>query len=574
MRRLGQAARFLAVVLPAVLLGSACDSSRERIEIISGLGEEKATIRVACSDEVSHVFRSITDGYSSRHNVQFAFQESQSGKVLEMLDRKEADLGVTAKRLLPSNEAGEISYIPFAYDGAVFFASADAKVRSLSAAQIRRILSGEVSNWREAGGADRPIRVIGRPPYSSVSTALGNSFFGGKFPRARDAFVIETSEGTYQAFKSLHSFLAVAPMSRTMVEEFPVVPLTVDGMEPLMSNVPGGKYPARIEYGVLFRRDAPEPVKSFAGYLVSLEGMHRMASLGLVPAPRNLPLSACHCRVTDGTFDPARAPEMAGVFIIAVVPELGTIEQEKRYAALCRLIADGLGVRTQLKHMATYGQVVREFGEGRVDAAFVGSLVYGQLHEAYRVVPVARPEKDGVSHYHGTLIVRADRPFRSFADLHGRSFAYVPDTTAGEVFPMTLLGTAAAGGLDGYFGRVEKVQSHADVIRLVELGRVDGGAVKDLVLKRKIAENPKLSERIRILGTSPDVPENALVVNPQIGEAQRRRLLEILTSANGKDAGKAALASLGVTRFIPTTHDDYANLYEMAKTARYAFRKR
>ncbi len=565
-RALGAALCLAAALVPA------CDRPKNAVEIVSDAEERKAVIKVASSDAAYAAFLKIVEEYSSRHNVRFEVSNVQSGNIVDLVGKKTVDIGVMTRRLERDERSQGLNYIPFADDGVVFLASRDAGVRALSSEQIRRILSGSIANWKEVGGADGPIHVICRPPNSSVSLALGASLYRGKFPPVKSAFVLETNDSAYQAMKSLSSYLAVVPMSRTIVEQFPADALTVDGMPPLQSNVPFAKYPARLEYGIMFPKDAPEAVAEFARYLVSLEGMHKLASMGLMPSPRNLSMSSCHCRATDGAFAPSREAELAGLLTIGVVPELGAIEQERRYAGICKVIAEEMGVKTYLKHMETYGQVVREFAEGKIDAAFVGSLVYGKLHDRFGVVALARPEAGGVSRYRGLVIVRADGGIRAFSGLRGRRFACAPDTTAGDLFVRTL---AAPAGADParYFSRLVAVPSHSEAVRLLERGEVDGAAVKNLVLDRLIAASPGLKGRFRTIETSPTVPENALVVHPRVAAKQRRDLLRILLACDRQPAGRAALAAMGADRFVVTTHEDYDSLYAMARSVGYDFGK-
>lgn len=562
------AARLAILVSVAAAL-SGCERSPREVEIFRGPHGEKSVVKAAVSDEAHDLFNRVAEAYSSRRGVRFEVIQVHSREVLEMIEKKTVDIGVTARRLIGERKSATLSYLPFAYDGVVFLVSPEAKVRALSTAQIRRILEGKIRNWKEVGGADAEIRLIDRPPYSAARMAMAAALFKGKYPEVKGAFTLETNDSVYYALKSIHSYLAFAPMSRTIVEQFPTVPISVDGMAPLLSRVPFERYPAQIEYGIVFRKDVPNTVAEFVDYISSIEGMHMLASFGVAPAPGKLSLSACHCRETEGTYAPSRKSAMAGLFTIAVVPELGAIEQETRYAGIARLIADEIGIKTQIKHLDTYDRVVQEFDSGRTDAAFVGSLVYGKLRERWSVIPLARPERNGISRYRGAIIVRARGGIKDVAGLRGKSLAYVPDTTAGDLFPMLL--TDSSGGPAKYFSRLVKSPSHSEAVNLVEKGKVDGAAVKDLVLERMFAGSPRLRNAIRVLAYSAPVPENALVVSPSLDAKLRRKILEVLLTADRTDEGRKALKAIGADRFIPTSHDDYANLYKMAREAGYAF---
>ncbi|MBI5420021.1 MAG: PhnD/SsuA/transferrin family substrate-binding protein [Deltaproteobacteria bacterium] len=569
-----------ALFVAVLLLFPGCDStSRKQVEVLSAPSPGKKTVRAAASDELHIHFQKVAEAYSTRHDIQFQISQTQGINIPELVEKKIVDIGVTSRGFSPEKKGSNLSYVPYAFDGVAFYASNDAKVRALSLDQVRKILSGRITNWKEVGGADREIRVLDRPVYSSTRIAIASSLFAGNFPTTKAALTLETSENAYHALKSLSSYLAYGPISRLMVEQFPAVPLVIDGMPAAITNVPSRKYPARLEYGLLFPKDAPRHVIDFANYLASVDGMHRLASLGLIPAAGNLSLSSCHCRATEGLFAPTRKSPLAGNLTIAVVPELGAIEQEKRYSGICQTIAEEMGVRTQLKHMESYGSVLREFEEGRIDAAFVGSLIYGRLHERLGVVPLARPESENVSFYKGLLVVRNGSGVRHFSDLRGKSFAYVPNTSAGELFTRLLLAKGPKVGERQFFSRVVRVSTHTDAINLVAEGKVDGAAVKDLVLKRMTLQREKggsysLKDRIRILESSVRFPENALVVSPLLDPKQRSRLRDILLGCDRTEAGRAALELLGADRFVPTSDEDYARMYDMAQEAGYSFGKK
>ncbi len=575
-----RAGGFVAVFLTGVLLAliAGCEAGpSKKVEVLSASGPGKTVIRVAASDETYRHFMKIVEAYSRKHDVQFDVSRTQGRNIPGLIEKKAVDAGAVARRYTPEELGPRISYIPYAYDGAVFLVSPDAKVRSLTLSQVRQILEGKIVNWKEVGGADRQIRVIVRPPYSAARISVGAALFDRDFPESKSTLVMETSENVYNALRTTNSYIAYAPVSRITVEHFPSVPLTVDGMHPLINNVPVAKYPARIEYSLLIPRDAPPAVTEFVNYMQSVEAMHQIASFALVPAAGKLSLSSCHCRATEGTFSPSRGSTLAGTFTIAVVPELGAIQQENRYVGISRIIADEMSVRTQLKHLESYERVNNEFADGRIDAAFVGSLVYGQLHERLGIVPLARPETGKASRYQGVVIVRTAGGIQDVRGLRGKSFAYVPNTSAGELYYRLLLSRNRGTGGGEFFSRVVQVSTHSDAVQMVVEGKVDGAAVKDLVLKRMINERgksgfPGLKENVRIVDSSPFFPENALVVSPSIDPKQSAKLREILLSMDKKEAGQTALRVLGADRFIPTSHSDYEKMYQMAQEIGYSFR--
>lgn len=560
---------FLAALLAAA---SCSKGSRHRVEVLSGPPGGKAVLRVAVSDEVIEIFRRITEGYASRHDIEIELFPTQSGDIPGLLRKGAVDMGISGRNVSSEAGASGIIYLPFAYDGAVFMAATDTGVRKLTSAQVGRIYAGQIANWKEVGGSDREIRTIGRPAHSSVRKAIETAL-GAPLPTHRSTLQIDTADSAFHAMKTVGNFLAYVPMSRTMLETFPGVALALDDREPLVSSVPRGSYPARLEYGILFARDAREGVADLANYMVSVDGIHQVASLGLVPAMGNTPVASCHCRGAEGTFTPSRQAALGGSFRITILPEMGAIEQEKRYAGISQIIANETGIRTQLVHLATYGDVLRAFEQGETDAAFVGSLMYGRLHTRVGVRAVARPEAGGSSHYHGVVVVRSDSPYRSFSDLKGKVLAVVPDTSAGELFASDLARREGAK-LETFGSRLLKAPSHADAIRMVVAGKVDGCVAKDLVLHRMMEHSPEVRKKVRVLEASKEFPDNALVVSPSMDENRVAALKKILLALHTTETGRLALRALGAERFVETADRDYGNVYALARSAGYPMGKK
>jgi phosphonate transport system substrate-binding protein len=558
------------LLLAAVFLAAGCDSSKHKVEILeSPVPSGEPPVKIASSDEAAPFFRKVADAYASRRRIRLELFETQSGNIPELLASGSVDIGVTSGGI-PAQAAGKnLSYVPFAHDAIAFIASPEAGVRSLTSSQIRRIMSGEIDDWKEAGGKAGPIKVVDRPPGSVTRASLGKGLFGGKFPPARHGVVVETSELALQAMRRLPGYFGFGPLSRLTAEQIPGVLVTVDGMPALAPTSPATAYPARVEYGIMFRKDAPETVKELAGHFLTPEGGHELATLGLTPSAKGLSMAACHCRKQEGMFLPAgKKSVLAGTFTLAVVPELGAITQENRYSGILQRIADGMGVRTRLMHLSSYDQVIEEFHEGRIDAAFVGSLVYGKLRHKVGVIPLARPEKQGKSAYHGLILVRKADGFSSFAELRGKRLAYVPNTSAGELFARAK--AAEAGGeWPGYFSKTVKASSHEAAVELLLSGEVDVAAVKDLVLDRMVASRPALKKVFTVLAFSATFPENALVVSQHLGEADRTSLRNVLLSLHEIPGGAEALRSLGADRMVPTSDHDYAGMYGLARKVGY-----
>jgi phosphonate transport system substrate-binding protein len=88
------------------------------------------------------------------------------------------------------------------------------------------------------------------------------------------------------------------------------------------------------------------------------------------------------------------------------------------------------------------------------------------------------------------LIVHRDSPIRTFADLHGRSWAYSdPDSHSGCNLTSHYLLTI--GETHGFFGRVMEAGYHQYAMRMVAAREVDAAAIDSQVLAIDRAPRPR-----------------------------------------------------------------------------------
>ena len=99
-----------------------------------------------------------------------------------------ADLGASSR---PINEAElaeakrlglKLKEAVLAYDGLSIFVHPSNEIPVLTVEQLSRIFQGRVTNFREVGGPDRPIRLLSRPSYSGT-----HAFFRDKVLRRGNA---------------------------------------------------------------------------------------------------------------------------------------------------------------------------------------------------------------------------------------------------------------------------------------------------------------------------------------------------------------------------------------------------
>jgi len=251
---------------------------------------------------------------------------------------------------------------------------------------------------------------------------------------------------------------------------------------------------------------------------------------------------------------------------IGLIPERNIFSQKERYRPLAGYLAEKVGVGVDLVILSRYGNIVENFASNRLDGAFFGSFTGALAHRKLGVEALARPEYvDGTSTYHGLLFVRKDSGISSADSMKGKRFAFVDKaTTAGYLLPLHYF---KVEGIDDYHAWLQETYfagTHEGAIYDVLERKADIGAAKNTVYARLADKDPRIANQLTILTRSPDVPENTLCVRSDLDGSLKRRFLEALLNMHRDEAGRAVLAEFGARRFIETSEDDYAVVFEFA----------
>ena len=248
------------------------------------------------------------------------------------------------------------------------------------------------------------------------------------------------------------------------------------------------------------------------------------------------------------------------VAVSAVISPQGTVES---YTPLLDYIAVRLERPIELVQRPTYAEVNRLVEIGDVDVAFVCTGAYLIGEREFGMEILVAPVVNGEAAYHSWLIVAADSPANTLADLRGKTFAFTdPLSHTGRLYP-TYLVYQLGERPETFFGRTFFTYSHDAAIRTVANGLADGAAVDSLIYMHLIKREPELESRLRIIHRSPPFGIPPVVVSPSIRPQLRAQLQAIFLSMHEDPAGQAALTELDIDRFTVLDSNDYESARQL-----------
>ncbi|HYG67430.1 MAG TPA: phosphate/phosphite/phosphonate ABC transporter substrate-binding protein [Anaeromyxobacteraceae bacterium] len=303
-----------------------------------------------------------------------------------------------------------------------------------------------------------------------------------------------------------------------------------------------------------------------------------------VRRPIPFPVIACACaalacdtssfREVDVSLAPERrapetpAPPPARTLRFSVAAVESPRDTYAAYARLFRRIGERLGVEIEFVQRRTYREVNDLLANGQLEAALVCTGGYLDLRRRApeKVEIVAVPIVGGLPTYQSVVIVPADSPARTLADLAGERFAYTDELSlSGHAYVVRRLRDEGRDP-SRFFGFTVFTQNHDRSIRAVASGLVDGAAVHGHVLRHLLERDPELRRGVRVLHRSEPIGAMPVVVSTGLDPATRARLREVLLAIAEDPDGAAALATLGIDRFdpppSPRLYEDAARVME------------
>lgn len=237
------------------------------------------TVTMAGSTSMETFVNALAEGFMNRYPqviVTAEFTGSSAG--IEAVLAGSVDIGNSSRRLRPEEKAaGAVEHV-VALDGIVVVTDADNFVRELTKEQLGEIYQGNIRNWRQVGGTDTAIVVVGREAGSGTRETF-EAFLG--------------LEDTCAYANELHSTGAVmARVSSTPgaigyvsfeVLDDTVSVVAIDGVMPTEEAIREGLYRLSRPYVMVTKGELEkqcETVREFFLYLDAEEGRSLLRRAG------------------------------------------------------------------------------------------------------------------------------------------------------------------------------------------------------------------------------------------------------------------------------------------------------
>ena len=282
--------KFFTLALTAVIalsLLTACGSKDNASD--DNKGEEggttaalSGTVSTDGSTSMEKVINSLGESFmAANKDVKFTYNPTGSGSGIQAVTEGRCDIGLSSRALKDDEKASGLVETVLAYDGIAIVVSPENPVSDLDVDTIAKIYTGEITNWKDVGGDDAEIVLIGREAGSGTRDGF-ESITGTKDACAYRQELTSTGDVINTVSQNPN---AIGYASLSAVGES-VKALTVGGVKASEATVKDGSYVVQRPF-VLVTKEGTElspAAQAFFDYAISTEVADIIAGAGAVAA--------------------------------------------------------------------------------------------------------------------------------------------------------------------------------------------------------------------------------------------------------------------------------------------------
>ena len=238
------------------------------------------TVSTDGSTSMEKVINSLGESFMAQNtDVKFTYNPTGSGSGIQAVSEGRCDIGLSSRALKDDEKASGLVETTLALDGIAIVVNPENPVSDLDVDTIAKIYTGEITNWKDVGGDDAEIVLIGREAGSGTRDGFES------ITDTQDACAYRqelTSTGDVINTVSTNPN-AIGYASLSAVGDS-VKALTVGGVEATEDTVRDGSYVVQRPF-VLVTKEGTElsaAAQAFFDYALSADAADIIAAAGAV----------------------------------------------------------------------------------------------------------------------------------------------------------------------------------------------------------------------------------------------------------------------------------------------------
>ena len=251
------------------------DKENNQIETLSG------KLSLSGSTSMEKVCEALAETFMEEYpDVTVTVEYTGSGAGIESVTSKMVDIGNSSRALKDTEKEKGVVENVIAIDGIAVITNKSNEVENLTKEDLIKIYTGEIKNWKELGGKDENIVVLGREAGSGTRGAFEELL--GIVDSCVYAGELDSTGGVKAKVASTEGTIGYVSLD---VVDDTVKALKLDGVEATEANIKAGSYLLSRPFVMATNGEISaqnEIVQTWFDYIKSAKGQEVIKSVGLI----------------------------------------------------------------------------------------------------------------------------------------------------------------------------------------------------------------------------------------------------------------------------------------------------
>lgn len=233
------------------------------------------------STSMNKVIGALGEAFETKTGIKVTYNATGSGAGIQAVLEGRCDIGLSSRELKDDEKTKGLEGTVLAYDGIAIIVNTANPVKDLDVETIAKIYTGEITNWKEIGGNDEEVVLIGREAgsgtrdgFESITDTKDKCKYRQELASTGD--VITTVAGNPAAI----GYASLASVKES------VKTLMVDGVMPSEETIKDGSYVIQRPFVLVTKKNVElsNSAKKFFDYITSKDANEIISGAGVVPA--------------------------------------------------------------------------------------------------------------------------------------------------------------------------------------------------------------------------------------------------------------------------------------------------
>lgn len=274
---------FAAAALMAAMVtgcGTNTDVSTDDVAVSENVS---GTVATDGSTSMEKVIGYLSEAYMEENkDVKVTYNPTGSGSGIQAVQEGRCDIGLSSRNL-KDEEAKDLVGTVVAIDGIAIILNPENPIADLTIDQIAQLYKGEITNWKEIGGNDAPVVLIGREAASG--TRDGFESITGTEDACKYSQELTSTGDVVQTVASNPNAIGYASLASV---KDTVKAIDVEGVTPTTETIQNGTYKVQRNFVFVTKKNTElsGAAKAFFDFATSSAADKLIEEAGAVPVAR------------------------------------------------------------------------------------------------------------------------------------------------------------------------------------------------------------------------------------------------------------------------------------------------